>query len=115
MAKKKLERDFQPKVIEEIEKRLPGALVSKIEAKQGWPDLLILYNDKWAMLECKREEDATHQANQDYYVEMMNNMSFSRFIFPENKEAVLDDLERALQTTGSTRRNNGREQTELDN
>lgn len=97
MAKKKLERDFQPSVIAEIEKRLPGALVSKIEAEQGWPDLLILYNDKWAMLECKREEKAKHQPNQDYYVEMMNSMSFSRFIFPENKEEVLSDLEQALQ------------------
>lgn len=96
--KKKLERDFQPNVIKEIEQRLPGSLVSKIEAQQGWPDLLILYGDRWAMLECKREEKAEHQANQDYYVERMNNMSFSRFIFPENKEEVLNELEQALQS-----------------
>lgn len=112
MAGKKLERDFQPKVIEEIEQRLPGALVSKIEANQGWPDLLILYGDRWAMLECKRKEKAKHQANQDYYVDLMNNMSFSRFIFPENKEEVLDELEQALQTRRATRATR-RKQTKL--
>lgn len=110
--KKKLERDFQPKVMEEIKQRLPGALVTKFEGEQGWPDLLILYEDKWAMLECKKEEKAIHQPNQDYYVEMLNSMSFSRFVYPENKEEVLDELEQALQTRG-TARTTRRKQTKL--
>lgn len=94
------ESKFQSDLIKEIKERMPGAIVTKLDAKhiQGIPDLLILYNDRWATLEDKRSKDASHQPNQDYYVEKMNDMSFSAFIFPENKEEVLNDLQRALES-----------------
>lgn len=94
------ESKFQSDLIKEIKERMPGAIVTKLDAKhiQGIPDLLILYNDRWATLEDKRSKDASHQPNQDYYVEKMNSMSFSAFIFPENKEEVLNDLQRALES-----------------
>jgi hypothetical protein len=63
---------------------------------QGIPDLLILYEDKWGSLECKKNAKASHRPNQEYYVEKMNDMSFSAFIFPENKGEVLDALERSF-------------------
>ena len=93
-----LERDFQSKLIKELKTRFPGAIVIKNDPDyiQGIPDLLILYKNKWASLEVKNSEKAKHRPNQDYYVKMMNEMSFSSFIFPENKEDVLDDLERSL-------------------
>ena len=93
-----LERDFQSKLIKELKVRFPGSIVIKNDPDyiQGIPDLLILYNDKWAALEVKNSEKAKHRPNQDYYVKMMNEMSFSSFIFPENKEDVLDDLERSF-------------------
>lgn len=96
----KKESDFQSDLIKEIKERLPGAIVTKLDAKhiQGIPDLLILYKDKWATLEDKSSEKATHRPNQDYYVEKMNKMSFSSFIFPENKEEVLNELQRALES-----------------
>lgn len=96
MARNK-EGKFQADVINEIIDRIPGALVTKVEPYiQGWPDLLVLYGDKWATLETKRSKDASKRPNQDYYVNLMDMWSFSRFICPENKEEVLDDLQQSL-------------------
>jgi hypothetical protein len=93
------ESSFQSSLKKEIEERFPGAIVFKIESYlQGFPDLGVLYKNKWAVLECKKDSRAKHQPNQDYYVERLNGMSFSRFIFPENKEEVLDDLQRSFQS-----------------
>ena len=98
----KLERDFQSGLIQELYELFPNCLVLKLDANyiQGIPDLLLLWRDKWAILECKRSERSIHQPNQDYYISMMNEMSFARFIYPENKEEVLCELQSALQPAG---------------
>ena len=75
----------------------PGSLVFKMDQIQGVPDLLILHEDRWASLECKRSGQAKKQPNQDYYVDLMDQMSFSRFISPENKEEVLGELQRSFE------------------
>ena len=89
-----LESRFQRNLIKEIRNRFLDAVVMKLDSsyKQGVPDLLILYKNKWATLECKKSAIAEHQPNQDWYVSKMNQMSFSRFIYPENKDSVLKDL-----------------------
>lgn len=92
----RLESGFQDRVVREIKDALPGCMVFKMDQIQGIPDLLVLHRDKWASLECKREQNAKRQPNQEYYVGRMNDMSFSRFIYPENKEEVLHDLYEAL-------------------
>lgn len=94
-----LESKFQSSLIKEIKNRFPGCLVMKQDANyiQGIPDLLVLYKDKWAMLECKRSADASLRPNQQFYIQKTNEMSFSRIIYPENKEEVLSELERTLQ------------------
>ena len=98
MAKTKLERDFQAGLIDDLEKMFPGCMVMKLDSSyiQGIPDLLVLHNDKWCTLEVKRNKKATKQPNQEYYVGKMDEMSFSRFIYPENKEEVLHDLQQAF-------------------
>lgn len=95
-----LESDFQEGVIKEIKKMFPGCIVLKNDSGyiQGIPDWLVLYNDKWAALEMKRQANARRQPNQEYYVERMNKMSFSRFVYPENKEEILDELQQAFQS-----------------
>ena len=100
-----LERDFQPKLIKELKKRFPGCIVLKNDPtfKQGVPDLIVLYKDKWAMLEVKKDSSASHQPNQDYYVEKLGQMSFAAFIFPENEEEVLNDLQQAFRSSRTTR------------
>jgi hypothetical protein len=89
-----LENKFKQELVKEINTMFPGCIIAHLDPTeiQGIPDLLILHNDKWATLEGKKSEDATHQPNQDYYVGKMDDMSFSRFIYPENKEEVLDEL-----------------------
>lgn len=95
-----LEREFQAKLIKELKKRFEGCIVMKNDSSyiQGIPDLLVLYNDRWASLECKKSAKASKRPNQQYYVDKMNEMSFSRFICPENKQEVLDELERAFKS-----------------
>ena len=88
----RLESGFQDRLIDKLEKLFPGCMVFKMDQIQGIPDLLILYRNKWASLECKQSASAKRQPNQEYYVKKMNEMSFSRFVSPENKEKVLDEL-----------------------
>ncbi len=95
----KIESGFQDKLIKELKIMFPGCIVMKNDSSyiQGIPDLLILYCDKWASLECKRNANAAKQPNQEYYVGLMNEMSFSKFIYPENKEEVLHELQQAFE------------------
>lgn len=101
MAKgSKLEREFQAKLIKDLKDIFKGCLVMKLDSSyiQGIPDLLILYKDKWATLECKKSVGATKRPNQEHYVGLMNEMSFSRFICPENREEVLNELQQTFKS-----------------
>lgn len=90
----KKENDFQKNLKKELKAMFPGCMITKLDSGdiQGIPDLLILHKNKWATLENKRTTKAARQPNQEYYVDKMNKMSFSRFIYPENKEVVLSEL-----------------------
>ena len=94
------ENKFQANLKKELKKMFPGCIVTKMDSGdiQGIPDLLILFGKKWASLECKQNANANKQPNQEYYVGLMNEMSFSRFICPENKEEVLDELYKAFKS-----------------
>lgn len=89
-----LENKFQANLIKELKKLFPGCIVMKNDSSyiQGIPDLLILFQDKWASLEVKKNASASKRPNQEYYVGMMDRMSFSRFICPENKDEILNEL-----------------------
>lgn len=96
----RLESGFQDKLITTLKDMFKGCMVFKMDRPQGIPDLLILYRDKWASLELKKGRDAKRQPNQEYYVEKMNEMSFSKIIYPENKEDVLSELRKAFRPEG---------------
>lgn len=100
-----LERDYQAKLIQELRRRFPGCFILKNDTDymQGVPDLLVLYQNKWAMLEVKASADAPEQPNQEYYVNQLNEMSFAAFIFPEVEEDVLNDLQQTFRSRRSTR------------
>lgn len=91
----KLERDFQSKLIKQLKAMFDECIVMKLDSSyiQGIPDLIVLFKDKWATLENKRSLNSHRQPNQEYYVDKMNKMSFSRFICPENKDEVLCELQ----------------------
>ena len=96
----KLENKFKTDLIKELKNIFPGCMVMHLDPTeiQGIPDLLILYKDKWAVLEGKKDCKASHRPNQDYYVDLMDDMSFAAFIYPENKEEVLHDLQQAFRS-----------------
>lgn len=94
------ESDFQSKLIKELHNLFEGCIVTKLDSShiQGIPDLLILYKDKWATLECKKGHGSSKRPNQNYYVNLMDKMSFSRFICPENKKEVLHELQQTFKS-----------------
>lgn len=95
---KPLESKFQANLIKRLKSDYPDAIIQKLDSEytQGIPDLLILFGNKWAALEVKRSASESHRPNQDWYVNKMNGMSFSRFICPENMEEVLSELQMFL-------------------
>lgn len=95
----KLEKDFQAKLIRELKEIFKGCIILKNDPDyiQGIPDLLILFQNKWAALEVKKSENAPHRPNQDYYVDKMDEMSYAAFIYPENKEAIVNELQQTFE------------------
>lgn len=94
------ESKFQAGLIKELKQRFPGSIVFKNDPNyiQGVPDLLILHHDKWAALECKRSASASKQPNQEFYICELGKMSYAKFIYPENKEEVLDELQQTFES-----------------
>jgi hypothetical protein len=95
-----LESKFQAKLIIKLKRMFPNCLVLKNDPNylQGIPDLTILWYGRWAVLEVKGGADEPYQPNQEYYVDRLNRMGFARFIFPENEEEVLRELQQALES-----------------
>lgn len=90
-----LESRYQNQLIKRLSRLFPDSFILKNDSAymQGVPDLLILVGAKWAMLEVKPRGDAPAQPNQHHYVGVLNDMSYSSFVYPENEEEVLDDLQ----------------------
>ena len=101
----KNENRFQKELIADIKSRFPKAVVLKNDPDyiQGIPDLIVLNENRWAALEVKKSETASHRPNQDYYVSKLGEMSYARFVYPENKEEVLYELQQALRPGRKTR------------
>lgn len=94
-----LESAYQRDLIKRIKDRFPGCMVLKNDPNyiQGIPDLVIVHEDRWAALEVKRSEKASHRPNQEYYIQKMDEMSLARFIYPENEEEILDEVQRSFE------------------
>ena len=88
------ENSFQKDLIKEIKEMFAVCVVLRNDCEQieGVPDRTVLYKDKWVVLECKKSPKENHQPNQDYYVSKLRNMSYSAFIYPENKNDILVEV-----------------------
>lgn len=100
-----IESLYQRRIIKRLYELFPECIILKNDAsyKQGVPDIIILFDNKWAMLEFKRSDKSSIRPNQEYYIELLDSMSFASFIYPENEEDVLYDLQLAFGTIGSSR------------
>ncbi len=94
----KKENVFQSSIKQQLFKINKDIIVLKNDPEfyQGIPDLIILYNNKWAALECKRTANASIRPNQQFYINLFNKMSYAAFIYPENREEVINELCKAL-------------------
>lgn len=92
------ESTYRVKLINKLETMFPGCVILKLDPReqQGIPDIIILFNNRWAMLELKFAPGAHEQPNQRYYVDVFDKMSFAAFINPEIEEEVLDDLQQSF-------------------
>lgn len=99
------ENQYQARLIERLQNRFPGCIILKNDASLylGIPDLLILYKDRWGMLEVKASARAPERPNQSWWIGVFDEMSFGAFIFPENEDEVLDALSRSFEAAWTAR------------
>lgn len=93
-----LESKFQAELIQDLNYLFPGCVILKNDANyiQGFPDLLVLFENKWVALEVKADAKSRKQPNQDYYVKQLDAMSYASYIYPQNKESVLDAIHKTF-------------------
>lgn len=102
------ENSYQPELIKKLRALFPECFILKNDSDymQGVPDLLILWHDRWAMLEVKRKQPRSakdFEPNQEYYLQVLDDMSFAACIYPENEEEILDALQSAFTARRKTR------------
>lgn len=94
----KLESKFQADLIKELKREFPGCVVLKNDSQylQGVPDLLLLWEDRWAMIECKASIFEPYRPNQEYYLDKFDEMSYATMICPENKEHMIYEIQQTF-------------------
>jgi hypothetical protein len=98
------EAKFQANVIRRLKDTFPGCVILKNDPgyQQGMLDWTILFGPCWATLEIKARRSSRHQPNQDYFVQLLDDMSFAAFVYPENEEEVFAALQEAFASRGAT-------------
>ena len=92
------ESKFQSDLITAIELMIPNAVVMKNDPnyRQGFPDLVVYHEDRFVLLECKRNKGAPEQPNQRYWIDWFGQFTYTAFVYPENKSEVLHAVQQAL-------------------
>lgn len=92
------ETKYRGELIQKLNEMFPGCVVLKNNPAelQGIPDILLLFEDGWAMLEVKFAGNSPKQPNQEYYIEKFGEMSFASFINPDNEDEVLCAIQQSF-------------------
>lgn len=92
------ESRYQAGLIDRLRALFPGCFILKNDPTyiQGVPDIILLFENQWAMLEVKATSKSSVQPNQLYYIEQLNHMSFASFISPSTEEDVLYELQQSF-------------------
>lgn len=93
-----LEKDFQKLFLDKVKLLKPGAIILKNDARyrQGIPDWIVLHITGTFVFEIKAHSKASKQPNQHYYIGQLQKMGyFARFVYPENMQEVLDEIQRS--------------------
>lgn len=95
-----LESNHRRYIENKLSSFLPGCLVLKTDPThlQGIPDFIFLYRNRWGALELKVSSKSRRQPNQEYYVDLLDKMSFAAFISPETEEEVFRDIQQTFRT-----------------
>lgn len=88
------EGKFQDKLVHDL--RQLGFKVIKLDPTTGRqigiPDLLILKEGFWGMLECKAHKNSKKRPGQQQWVDWAEENSYGRFVYPENYDDVMEEL-----------------------
>lgn len=68
-------------------------LIEPKTSKRSAPDLIVLGPTTWAALEFKISRDADWRPNQNHNINKLSLLSYAKFVYPENAEEVLSELE----------------------
>lgn len=104
------ENAYQSKLIKKLRQLHPDWIIVKNDANylQGIPDWTVFANGKYAFFDVKRSSDAVHQPNQDWYINNANETgAFGMFVYPENEEEFLNEIQQSLRPRRKARRIRG--------
>lgn len=95
-----LESSFQKIFKKKIQEMFPEVVILKNDPtlKQGIPDLTLFYKNKYIFVEVKKSKSATKQPNQQYYIDKFNRWSKAFFVYPENEQEVLNEIQRTFKS-----------------
>lgn len=96
---------FKTKFIKNLQLEFPDCVVMLTDAQyqQGVPDILMLVGDAWFAFEVKAAANSSRRPNQEWWVDILNRLSYASFVYPENEREVLDEVQQALEARGRTR------------
>jgi hypothetical protein len=93
-----LESQFKRRFKDRLEEVFPGCVILDIDPinNRSMPDTIFLYDRFWAALEFKKSINSSKRPNQEYWITELAEMSAAYFVYPENQEEVMSELQKQL-------------------